>query len=412
MILKRLNQNSPGPFLSNDSPGSRGDLATKWNRRGIPVQEQSVLTCAMTTAGPSGSSTAEPSPPTLREDQKGRFYFCRKRDSFLFEIPLGIRTKNNRREQATIPMKQYLALVTTLLLAPLSTARAVEEPTITRDLPWKRGTHTLVVDDVERTFLLDVPSRLKLDAALVMVFHGYSHSAEGIRKASGFTAAAEEHGFVVVYPKGTLDAAGNSFFNVGYAFHGSIVDDVGFAKKIADTLVKDLILNPRAVFSSGMSNGGDMSYLLASQPEPFVRAIAPVAGTMMTRWSKDFHPKSRTSVLAVHGTKDNITRWAGDTQNRDGWGAYWGVEAVMDLWVNGLTLEKSETTEIVSLTLLNEPRIRHRRWWTTADSAEVRLYELQGGGHDWPDHLGDKDRSTAAEICNFFESHQPKSDQK
>ena len=102
----------------------------------------------------------------------------------------------------------------------------------------------------------------------------------------------------------------------------------------------------------------------------------------MTRWSKDFHPKSRTSVLAVHGTKDNITRWAGDTQNRDGCGAYWGVEAVMDLWVNGLTLEKSETTEIVSLTLLNEPRIRHRRWWTTADSAEVRLYELQGGGHD------------------------------
>jgi poly(3-hydroxybutyrate) depolymerase len=41
------------------------------------------------------------------------------------------------------------------------------------------------------------------------------------------------------------------------------------------------------------------------------------------------------------------------------------------------------------------------------DNTEVRLYEILDGGHEWPHDLGDKDRTTAAVIWEFFRAHLP-----
>jgi len=271
---------------------------------------------------------------------------------------------------------------------------------------WKSGTHAVFYQDRERTFVLDIPSRLQPRAALVMVFHGYTGSAAAMRESSGFTPLVEQHGFVAVYPQGTRDARDHAFHHVGYAFHAdSPIDDVGYARELAHRLVRDLNLDPSRVFATGMSNGGDMSYLLAAQREPFVRAIAPVAGTMMTSWGQHFTPPARISLLAVHGTHDEITRWQGDPRNRDGWGAYLSVPDVLDRWIDGLALESlhlactADTPPQVARSLL-------ARWTTHADATEVRFHRLEGGGHDWPPHLGSRDRSTAAEIWAFFDAHQ------
>jgi polyhydroxybutyrate depolymerase len=274
---------------------------------------------------------------------------------------------------------------------------------------WKSGQHTVKIDGQERSFIIDIPKQLKPGAALVMVFHGYTGSAQEIRKDSQFTTVAEKQGFVAVYPDGTRDKKGNRFFNVGYAFHKKIkVDDVKFARELATRLVQDLDLDPRSVFSTGFSNGGDMSYFLACQPETFVTAIAPLSGCMMSSWADGFAPAARISVMAVHGTRDKITLWAGDPKNRDGWGAYLGTEPVMNVCVKGLSLEKSEVTELAKLQSRKKKlTLRLHRWSTTVDNAEVRLYEIQGGGHTWPGNLGKKELSTAAEIWAFFQHHRP-----
>lgn len=120
-----------------------------------------------------------------------------------------------------------------------------------------------------------------------------------------------------------------------------------------------------------------MSFLLGAQPKPFVTAIAPVGGTMMQSWAKGFRPAARISVLAVNARDDQTTLWDGDMKNRDGWGAYLGPEAVMDLWVKGLALELSERREVGR-------KIQLRHWSTAADPAELRLYALAEGGHQWP----------------------------
>lgn len=144
-----------------------------------------------------------------------------------------------------------------------------------------------------------------------------------------------------------------------------------------------------------------MSFLLGAQLEPFVAAIAPVGGTMMLSWAKGFRPAARISALAVNTRDDTTTRWDGDMNNRDGWGAYLSTEAVMDLWVKGLALERSQQKN-------SSKTIQLRHWSTAADSTETRLYVLEAGGHNWPRTLGDESETTAETIWRFFDRHRPK----
>jgi polyhydroxybutyrate depolymerase len=266
---------------------------------------------------------------------------------------------------------------------------------------WKSGPHHLTFDGRDRTFILDVPSELKPGAPLVMVFHGFTSSAKDVRDLTGFAKVSEQHGFVAVYPEGTRDSKGKSFFNVGYEFHrDQSVDDVQFVRSLAARLTRDLQLDRRAVFATGFSNGGDMSFLLGAQRESFVAAIAPVGGTMMQSWAKGFRPAARISVLAVNTRDDKTTLWDGDMKNRDGWGAYLSTEAVMDLWVKGLALERSERKN-------PSKTIQLRHWSTEADPTEARLYALELGGHNWPRTLGGEAETTAEAIWRFFARHRP-----
>jgi polyhydroxybutyrate depolymerase len=296
----------------------------------------------------------------------------------------------------------WAALLCAVRLLFVSAAAADNTPAAAPPRVWNSGTHRLTFDGRERTFVLDVPKELKPGAPLVMVFHGFTGSAKDMRELTGFAKVSEKHGFVAVYPEGTRDSKGRSFFNVGYEFHrDQTVDDVQFARQLAARLTRNLGLDSRAVFATGFSNGGDLSFFLGAQREPFVAAIAPVAGTMMESWAKDFRPARRIPVLAVNVKDDRTTLWDGDLRNRDGWGAYLGTEAVLDLWVKGLALERSEHSDITR-------RIQLRRWSTATDATEARLYVLEAGGHRWPPTLGDRSETTAESIWRFFDRHRPK----
>jgi len=258
----------------------------------------------------------------------------------------------------------------------------------------------LIVDGHERSYLLDVPKQLKPGAGLVLVCHGFGGSAEDMRSWAGFSKILDSHRFVVAYPNGLLDAKGKRNFQVEYQFQDPKINDVKFAQQLIAHLVKQYTLDPKRVFSTGMSNGADFSYYLARQKNPLIRAIAPIAGCMMVGWDKTLTAKNRIPILEVHGTKDNVTLWNGDLQNRDGWGPYYGTEAVVAHWVKSLSLTEREEKTSGKLT--------RTRWGTKRDATEFVLYTIDGGGHDWPTHLDNPNRSLAEEILGFFEKHSKK----
>ena len=86
------------------------------------------------------------------------------------------------------------------------------------------------------------------------------------------------------------------------------IDDVEFTRKVLDDLATTANIDSKRVFATGMSNGGIMSYRLASELSDQIAAIAPVGGPMGTDTCK---PKRPVSVIHLHGTDDEPAPFKG-----------------------------------------------------------------------------------------------------
>ena len=239
---------------------------------------------------------------------------------------------------------------------------------------------------------------------LVLVCHGYGGSAQEIMDYSEFNALAEEFGFAVCYPQGTEDGSNTTFFNVGYDFQNNqTVDDVAFVVDLIASLQASNSLSSQDVFCTGMSNGGDFSYMLACQASETFKGIAPIAGMIMQDIMDSCNPVNEVSILEIHGTQDNVTPFQGDPNNNDGWGAYPSIPNTIDFFTNlfGLTALNSSTFPDIDPT--DNSTVDSDKYIQFASCTQVWLYTVNGGGHDWPGAWGNMDISASREAWLFFE---------
>jgi len=233
--------------------------------------------------------------------------------------------------------------------------------------------------------------------------HGYTSDASTIQKYAGMNKIADKHGFAVCYPRGTVDHRGNRFWNVGYDFHpGVSIDDVDFIVKLVRYLQKEHALNPQNTFATGMSNGGEMSYLLACRASSTFRAVAPVAGMMLQKFFDDC--VSTIPVFEIHGTADDINRFTGDINGDDGWGAYPDIPSTITYWKsqNGCTSIKIDT--LADLIKSDGSYIISQKFLDCEDDNQVWLYKVINGKHDWPGSSGNMDIVSSEEVWGFFEN--------
>tara|TARA_B100000676_G_C17884719_1_gene735821 strand:+ start:67 stop:975 length:909 start_codon:yes stop_codon:yes gene_type:complete len=264
-------------------------------------------------------------------------------------------------------------------------------------------------EGLERSFLIYVPTNIKENAPLVVAIHGYTSSAKTLMGYSGINQVADKEGFLVAYPQGTKDSRDNNFFNVGYEFHSdSKVNDVNFIREIVLNLTKDYKLNSKRVFATGMSNGGDMSYLLACTSSDLFTAVAPVAGVMMKDTLENCNPEKKIPIFEIHGTKDSISKFEGDMNNEDKWGAYYDLPSTIEFWVNKHALNEKETIQLENKNTEDGTTITFERYWSDESQREVWFYIVNDGNHTWPGMTGlfsrtaNQDINSAEEIWKFF----------
>ena len=264
--------------------------------------------------------------------------------------------------------------------------------------------HTFDINGEIREYYLHLPNNIEDDAPLVFVLHGYSGTANSLMNWTGMNQVANANGFSVCYPQGITDDWNNNFWNVGYEFHANeTVDDVEFLSTLAQFLQGEYNLSSQYTFSTGMSNGGDMSYLLACQASDVFKAVAPVAGCMMTWIYDSCAPPNPIPVFEIHGTDDNVTWWAGaDVNNNGGWGPWISVDTTFNFWtqLNGCT-ESTIDTLPNTKTTDGSYAVSHKNINGVNDN-EVWLYEVVNGGHEWPGAYGNMDINASEEIWNFF----------
>ena len=243
----------------------------------------------------------------------------------------------------------------------------------------------IIHEGIEREYIIHIPKNLTEDSPLVFIIHGFTGSAEGISAYSDMNSIAERESFIAVYPQGTKDINGNTFFNVGYEFHDdSTINDVSFIRELVRSLSQEFNLSRKKAFATGMSNGGDMSYLLACTSSDLFKAVAPVAGVLMKGLKDSCELNSPVPVFEIHGTADKISLFEGDLNNEEGWGAYYDLPSTIDFFAKRYQLTNKSVNQIISKESGADYDIFFERHWSDDLEEEVWMYRIEDGRHVWP----------------------------
>jgi polyhydroxybutyrate depolymerase len=260
--------------------------------------------------------------------------------------------------------------------------------------------YTFTIDGRERIYYLYIPENMPDKAPLVFVFHGYGGNAKNMIGYSRMNPVAEEHGFAVCYPQGVFGADEKNSWNAAYS--NPDVDDVKFITKLAGYLQEEYNLNSENTFGTGMSNGGDICYVLACRAPDVFSAFAPVAGCMMESTFNTCNPQKPLPIFEIHGTNDDITFWNGDKNYSEVYGGYKGVRETFDFWVNLNKCTSVKRDILPDLNKQDKSFVVREMYADGMEGNEVWLYTLVGGKHDWPGSWGNKDFMASEEIWNFF----------
>lgn len=279
----------------------------------------------------------------------------------------------------------------------------------------------VIHEGVEREYIIHVPENLTEDFPIVFVIHGYTGSAEGIAAYTGMNSIAEREGFIAVYPQGTIDSNGNTFFNVGYEFNDdSSINDVSFIRELVRSISQEFNLKRKKAFATGMSNGGDMSYLLACTSSDLFKAVAPVAGVLMKGLKDSCELSSPVPIFEIHGTADKISLFEGDLNNEGGWGAYYDLPSTIDFFAERYQLTNKSVKQMTSKESGADYDIFFERLWTDDLEEEVWMYRIEDGRHVWPGikfnwwdnplawfyfGSGNEDINASEEIWAFFKKY-------
>lgn len=237
--------------------------------------------------------------------------------------------------------------------------------------------------------------------ALVLNFHGLTSNAIGQEQYSDLSAKAGVRGIIAVHPEGHQNSWNASPSCCGVA-RDEEVDDVGFVMALLDALEASYCIDPKRIYSTGMSNGGFLSYRLACERSDRIAAIASVTGVLGVD-AEACTPGRPVPLLQIHGTADFLVLYDGGASLN---GTYMSVaDSVGRFRMLNQCASTSEET-------FAQGDVRCERWGECDEGADVELCTVTEGGHTWPGAepnflLGNTTTNLDATeaILDFFEAH-------
>lgn len=236
---------------------------------------------------------------------------------------------------------------------------------------------TITSGGQQRNFIVYVPASYNASSPvpLLLNFHGYTSNAQQQLWYGDFRAIADTAGFIIVHPNGSLDQFGTTHFNVGWG--ASTVDDIGFAEDLIDSIAANYSIDLSRVYSTGMSNGGYMSFHLACNLSHKIAAVASVTGSMSNFTYSNCNPSHPTPVLQIHGTADSTVLYAGSNLGQS-------IDNVMAYWSNYNNCQAvGDTTSLPDINTTDGSTVSRIVYDMGDCNANTELLLIEGGGHTW-----------------------------
>jgi polyhydroxybutyrate depolymerase len=273
-----------------------------------------------------------------------------------------------------------------------------------------RTSGTIITSGQKREYILYVPKSYvrARPAPLVISMHGAMNWPSFQMHVSRWNEAADEHGFIVVYPAG--EGGGPKTWFMRGSPTPSSMPDVVFISELIDKVQASYNIDPARIYANGLSNGGGMAFALSCTLSHRIAAIGAVAAaqTLPWSWCTDSRP---VPMIAFHGTADRITPYNGGKV----WLAPVPFPSVPEWAANWARRNRCGPHPVESAFA---PDVTRLEYTACADDAAVMLYTIKGGGHTWPGGtqlsewlLGPTSRSIDATsaMWAFFRRHPLKS---
>jgi len=251
---------------------------------------------------------------------------------------------------------------------------------------------------IDREFYAYIPNGIdpsNSQVPLLFSLHGYTSRALWNMGYSGFQPIADLNKFIVIYPQGTiLPSTGETHWNVGGWTYGSPTNDVDFISSLIDWAYSEYGIDQSKVYSTGMSNGGYMSYHLACNLSSKIASVASVTGSMTPETFNSCNPNHPTAIMQIHGDVDTVVPYYGNWRSRS-------IPEVMQFWED---YNNCQSEEIIALPDMNNDGDAGLlyQYDECIDNVEVVLYLMTNMGHEWPTFSNGNDISSAEIIWNFF----------
>lgn len=257
---------------------------------------------------------------------------------------------------------------------------------------------------IQRDYILYVPEIYTPGEAvpLILNFHGYTSNAFEQLNYGDFRPIADTAGFIVVHPMGTVDLLGNTHWNVGWGT--SSVDDLGFTAALIDSLSAEFSINQDRIYSTGMSNGGFMSYHLACELSERIAAIASVTGTMNVNQPATCSPGHPMPVMEIHGTADATVPYTGNF-------LFGTTPAAVAYWVTYNNCESTPSITAIPDTDGGDGCTAEHQVYTGGNNGStVEHFKIINGEHTWPGSAfggvgTNQDIDACNEIWRFFSKY-------
>ena len=268
--------------------------------------------------------------------------------------------------------------------------------------------HSILHDDVMRTFFTYVPSNIGKEMTLVVGLHGYTGNAETfIRKGDAdFNNFLEMNNFIGAYPEGkSFYANGRKFSSwndlagsIGQGPKGDICDidrdyypfppdcvnphrcswascgdDIGFIEKVIDHHKNKYDI--KSVIVIGMSNGGMLAQAIGCNLADKVDAIINIEG-MQALGMSCIPDKPLTMV--IYGAKNDTTVPPEDILASDGY-FYEPMKNTVNDWKNAFNCSNSTKKQI-----LNPAEITKEHFYDCNDGVTITSILDHNNDHDWP----------------------------
>jgi polyhydroxybutyrate depolymerase len=188
------------------------------------------------------------------------------------------------------------------------------------------------------------------------------------------------------------------------------IDDVEFTRLLLDDLAKVVNVDSKRVYATGMSNGGIITYRLASELSHRIAAVAPVGGPMGT---ETCHPTRPVPPIHFHGTYDEHAPFNGGKGKGVSGTNFYSVEHSIQTWVKTNGCDKEPVIMKQEPKVADGMTIIRKTYGGGKEGAEVVLIEIVGGGHTWPGQqlwvkfLGKSTMNISANdaMWEFFQKH-------